>query len=77
MAEVIWNVGTEPKPGMSVEETINQLLPSAMVLVGVARTVYEMTGKLNANVKALPEDLRKEITLDVLEMYIGKILKEG
>lgn len=77
MQDINWSVGTEPQPGMSVEETINRLLPSAMVLVGVARTVYEMTGKLNTNVKALPEDLRKEITLDVLEMYIGKILKEG
>lgn len=77
MAEVIWNVGTEPKPGINVEEMINQLIPSALVLAGVARAVYEMTGRLNANVKALPEDLRKEITLDVLRMYIGKIPKEG
>lgn len=77
MQNINWSVGTEPKPSMSVEETINQLLPSALVLAGVARAVYEMTGRLNANVKALPEDLRKEITLDVLEMYTGKILKEG
>jgi len=79
MAEVIWNVGTEPKPGINVEETINQLIPSALVLVGVARTTYEMTGKLNTSGKplpALPEDLRKEITLNVLQMYTGKVLKE-